>query len=48
MLEITTKITDKDLEVFAKRVLPVIEQFYMDESNQKEFEEWKAKQKKNP
>lgn len=43
MLEIQTKITEKDLEIFAKRVLPVIEQFYMDEDNQQEFEEWKEK-----
>lgn len=38
MLEVETKITEKDLDMFAKRVLPLIEKFYMDEENQKEFE----------
>ncbi|MFI3249862.1 MAG: hypothetical protein R3Y07_02730 [Eubacteriales bacterium] len=46
MLKIEEKaeITDFDLDVFAKSVLPCILEFYKDEEIQNEFAMWKEEQ----
>lgn len=36
-------ITDQQVEIFARRLLPQIKKFFADENIQKEFEEWKKK-----
>lgn len=45
MIKLETTITDKELDEFARRILPVVKDFFMDEAVQKEFQEWKEKQK---
>ena len=40
-------ITDKQIEIFARRLLPEIKKFFADESIRKEFEEWKKQQQGN-
>ena len=37
-------ITDKQIEIFARRLLPEIKRFFADEDIRKEFEEWRRKQ----
>ena len=37
------EISDKQIEIFARRLLPEIRKFFADEAIQKEFEEWKRK-----
>ena len=37
-------ITDKQIEIFARRLLPQIKKFFADEDIRKEFEEWQKKQ----
>ena len=36
-------ITEKQIEILARRLLPEIKKFFADENIKKEFEEWKAK-----
>jgi len=36
--------SDKQTEIFARRLLPEIKRFFADEDMRKEFEEWKKKQ----
>jgi len=38
------KVSDKQTEIFARRLLPEIKRFFADEDMQKEFEEWMNKQ----
>ena len=38
------KVSDKQTEIFARRLLPEIKRFFADEDMRKEFEEWKKKQ----
>ena len=40
-------ITDKQIEIFARRLLPEIKKFFADESIRQEFEEWKKQQQDN-
>jgi len=37
------KITDKQTEIFARRLLPEIKLFFANEDIRKEFDEWKKK-----
>ena len=37
-------ITDKQIEIFARRLLPEIKKFFADEGIRQEFEEWKKQQ----
>ncbi len=41
------KFSDKEIEIFARRILPEIKKYFADEEVQKEFLEWKAKLKEN-
>jgi hypothetical protein len=34
------EVSDKQIEILARRLLPVIRRFFADESVRKEFEEW--------
>jgi len=38
------EITEKQIEIFAKRILPEIKRFFVDENIRQEFEEWREKQ----
>ena len=40
----TIKITDQQIEIFARRLLPEIKRYFANEDVQREFEEWKRKQ----
>jgi len=40
------EILEKQIEIFARRLLPEIKKFFADEDIRKEFEEWK-KQRQN-
>lgn len=44
MIKMETTITDKELDQFARRILPVVKDFFMDEDIKREFEQWKEKQ----
>ena len=35
------EISEKQIEIFARRLLPEIKKFFADENIRKEFEEWK-------
>jgi len=37
------EVSEKQIEVFARRLLPAIKKFFADEDIRKEFEEWKRK-----
>ena len=37
-------ISEKQIEIFARRLRPQIKKFFADEDIQKEFEEWQKKQ----
>ena len=37
------KIPEKQIEMFARRLLPEIKKFFADEDMQEEFEKWKGK-----
>jgi len=37
-------ITEKQIEILARRLLPQIKKFFADEDIRKEFEEWRRKQ----
>jgi len=39
------EITDKQIEILSRRLLPEIKKFFADEKIQLEFEEWKEKRK---
>ena len=43
--EITPKIkfSDEQIEIFARRIMPQIKQYFADENVRKEFEEWQRK-----
>lgn len=43
MLQTTHNLQDKDLELFARRLLPEIKKYFADEEVKREFSEWKAK-----
>ncbi len=43
MLITTQDLSDRDLELFARRLLPEVKKFFDDEEVKKEFSEWKAK-----
>jgi len=36
-------VSDKQIEILARRLLPQIKKFFADEDIQKEFEEWRKK-----
>ena len=38
------EVSEKQIEIFARRLLPEIKKFFADEHIRKEFEEWKKKQ----
>jgi len=38
------EVSDKQTELFARRILPEIKRFFADEDMRKEFEEWKMRQ----
>jgi hypothetical protein len=40
------EISDNQIEILARRLLPVIKRFFADESIQEEFEEWLKKKQK--
>jgi len=35
------ELTEKQIEIFARRILPEIKRFFADENVKREFEEWK-------
>ena len=37
------EVSEKQIEIFARRLLPEIKKFFANEEIRKEFEEWKAK-----
>jgi len=37
------EISEKDIEIFARRLLPEIKRYFADENIRKEFEEWQRK-----
>ena len=39
-------VSEKQIEIFARRLLPEIKKFFADEIIRKEFEEWQVKQAK--
>ena len=39
------EVSEKQIEILARRLLPEIKKFFADENIPKEFEEWKAKMK---
>ena len=39
------EVSEKQIEIFARRLLPEIKKFFADEEIRKEFEEWKEKKK---
>ena len=39
------EISEKQIEILARRLLPEIRRFFADESVRKEYEEWQRKQK---
>ena len=41
--KIEIEVSEKQIEIFARRLLPEIKKFYADESIRKEFEEWQQK-----
>jgi len=40
----TIEISDKQIEIFARRLLPEIKRFFANEDIRREFEEWQRKQ----
>ena len=40
------EVSDNQIEILARRLLPEIKKFFADENIQKEFEEWQKKQQK--
>ncbi len=41
------EFSDKEIEIFARRLLPEIKKYFANEEVQKEFSEWKAKNLEN-
>jgi len=41
------EVSEKQIEVFARRLLPAIKKFFADEDIRKEFEEWQRKRREN-
>jgi len=41
------EISEGQIDVFARRLLPEIKRFFADESMRQEFEEWQRKQQNN-
>ena len=39
------EISDKQIEIFARRLLPEIKRFFADEDIRREFEEWQREQR---
>ena len=39
------EVSEKQIEIFARRLLPEIKKFFADEEIRKEFKEWKEKNK---
>ena len=39
--------SEEQVEMFARRIMPIIKRYFADENVRKEFEEWKKKQKEN-
>ena len=39
------KISDEQIEIFARRLMPEIKRFFADEDIRREFEEWQRTQK---
>ena len=44
MVTMEYEISDKELELFARILLPEIKKFFANEDIKKEFEQWKEKQ----
>ena len=40
------EVSEKQIEIFARRLLPEINKFFADENVQKEFAEWREKRQK--
>ena len=43
----TLEISEKQIEIFARRLLPEIKKFFANEDIRKEFEEWQRKKREN-
>ena len=43
----TLEISEKQIEIFARRLLPEIKKFFANEDIRKEFEEWQQKQRES-
>ena len=41
------EISEKQIEIFARRLLPEIKRFFADENVKKEFEEWQKNQNRH-
>jgi hypothetical protein len=41
------EVSDRQIEIFARRLLPEIKRFFTDESIRQEFEEWQGKRQEN-
>ena len=39
------EVSEKQIEIFARRLLPEIKKYFADENIQKEFEEWQRNQR---
>jgi len=39
--------SEEQVEMFARRIMPIIKRYFADENVRKEFEEWKKKQQEN-
>ena len=47
VLEADIEISEKQIEIFARRLLPEIKRFFADEDMREEFDEWKKKRSEN-
>ena len=45
VLEADIEISEKQIEIFARRLIPEIKQYFSDEDIKSEFEEWQNKRK---
>ncbi len=43
MIDTTYNLQEKDLELFARRLLPEVKMYFTDEEVKREFLEWKSK-----
>jgi len=39
--------SEEQVEMFARRIMPIIKRYFADENVRKEFEEWKKKRQEN-